>query len=838
MKTSRITLLIISVLLYNVLILFLFHKHRNIPGIEANGNPSDVEQFYMMKKNEQGIIPGGVGSAIWNDYMKKKVRAQSNLANITELGPINRGGRTRSMIIDITNHNHLFAGAVSGGLWKSTDKGINWHPVNDFSPTLAVTALAQDPLNADIIYYGTGESTGNSADLPGDGIFKSTDHGANFVQLASTTSATFTDGIWKIAVLKNQPNTLLVGTNNGGLQKSTNGGSTFTQVYANGTKDVTDIEIFPDGKILICVKADGIYKSTSNGDAGTFTRLSNGLPAGANTLRAEIAYCDSFPDVVYAQIENSTQDGLEGMYKSTDGGENWFSIISPETAASYYFPWYASMICVKPDNPNIVISGCVYMTYSKNGGITGWSVGKLSQADDHFAVFDPDNLDEFYVNNDAGVFRYNINTMGSSYTGLRRTYNATQFYAGAYFPTGLNCIGGCQDNSTLLCKNGDSVFTIPDPTNGDGTYCQVNQQQPDISYLEWQYGRIRRSENTLTSPSFYKVRNELDADDNGGIDDGAWFNTPFEINMLDGSQLYYTTYRRLWRTTNGGDNWVPVTNYINASGVTPFAIGVSHELYPTVYIGGSGALFYRVDNAYTAVAGNEVNLHSSLPSQISSTFIACITVHPDNSSVLYVGLSPYSLNPRVWKVTNAKSATPVWENISGDLPTNLPVNWVEADPLNPDSFLVIGTDFGLYTTTNGGTNWNLETQIPYVAIQQVRLRYSDRKLFIFTHGRGIWVADLINLPTSIGSLKKYLSAQIQMYPNPASNILNVKLNEILKEKNIITEIYNLKGELIESISAGYREQYSIDISKFKSGVYFLRLKNEGDYIYSGKFVKL
>src|SRR4051794_22057039 len=72
-------------------------------------------------------------------------------------GPTNVGGRTRSLLIDPTNPLKIFAGSVGGGLWKTTDGGAHWNPVNDFLANLAVCSLAFDPQNSQTIYMGTGE---------------------------------------------------------------------------------------------------------------------------------------------------------------------------------------------------------------------------------------------------------------------------------------------------------------------------------------------------------------------------------------------------------------------------------------------------------------------------------------------------------------------------------------------------------------------------------------------------------------------------------------------------------------------------------------------------------
>ncbi|MBW8051361.1 MAG: T9SS type A sorting domain-containing protein [Cytophagales bacterium] len=757
---------IAAIIIFSILLLlqaddptYLGHSPLGYLGGQAKqekgypNNPGWFKQNLLMKKDSTGKIPRWMLQVIWQQQ-KQRLQMQpvgkniGNLLNTQELGPQNIGGRTRALLIDVTDHSHFIAGGVSGGLWESYDKGITWQPVNDLAPTLSVTYITQDPFNPANIYYSTGEPRGNSAGIPGDGVFKSIDTGKTFIQLPATNSSAF-NYIWSVKVSPTDSNTLYVGTANNGLYKSADGGNTFINVFSISGADVSDIETLPNGFVIIGVKELGIYRS-STGNSGTFIKVTSGLPANG-FRRIELAYCQGFPNVLYAQFEDSTESSywtaLKGIWKSTDTGSTWTQITNPETAlgASYAFPWYCFTLGVKPDDPDAVISGSVALVYSLNGGIS-WNYTQSSHVDNHIVVFDRDNPNMLYIGNDGGIYSYDISTINLSVIDLNNGYDVTQYYAGAHFPTGTDCFGGTQDNGTHASRSGNSLFDII--YWGDGAFTQINQQNPNISFVSWQYGHISRADNSLnTYPSFNDVLNDLDANFDGDVDDGAWFINPFEINRNDGDQLYFVTKKRIWRTTNGALTWMPLTNIIadTITGTKPYAIGISNDLDPTVYIGGQNMLFYRVNNALTAFPGDEVDLSSSIPPNLSGSFISNITVHPGNDSVIYAALSNYSTEPRIYRVINANSGSPAWIDISGDLPAYLPVNWIEAHPQSPDSFLIAATDFGLYTTVNAGTNWNHETSLPNAAIHQIRLRYTDRKLFIFTHGRGVWLADLPDL---------------------------------------------------------------------------------------------
>src|SRR4030095_8302955 len=142
-------------------------------------------------------------------------------------GPNNVGGRPRALVVHPTNPLVLWAGAVGGGVWKSTDAGASWLRLDDFMPSLAVGCLTIDPANPAVLYCGTGEGYFNTDAIKGAGIFKTTDGGATWNRIASTAGW---DMVNRIAIAHNNSNLLLAGAQAGGIMRSTNGGATWTNV--------------------------------------------------------------------------------------------------------------------------------------------------------------------------------------------------------------------------------------------------------------------------------------------------------------------------------------------------------------------------------------------------------------------------------------------------------------------------------------------------------------------------------------------------------------------------------------------------------------------------------
>lgn len=790
----------------------------NLKKDRGPGNPGWYRQWTEMKMDETGKIPYDRIRALFQlTKMKRLEKAGSNLTNLQELGPSNVGGRTRAFLVDKNNYNRLFAGGVSGGLWVSSNGGALWTPVDDQASNLSISFITQNPFTPQVIYFSTGECAGNSAGIPGDGVYKSMDNGVTFMKLPSSDTPEF-DYTWRIACSLTDTHTVFVATRDAGLFRSTNAGNSFENVLPN--VEVTDLEVFRDGSVIAAVSGQGLFRS-NDGSFGTFTSINNGLPT-SGFYRVEMAYCDSVPDVMYVTYESPDGDDILGLYKTTDGGVSWTATSNPSNFnIGFYFPWYCLTLAVKPSDPNFLVIAGVSIGYSTNGG-TGWIEHQNSHGDYHIVVFNPANQNQFYVGNDGGLYKY-YDTHFIAYVNLNNHYNVTQFYTGTFFPQDLRCWGGTQDNGTQ--SGSDVSMAFNHIFGGDGAFTAINQQSPYIGYASWQNGHILRTNDaTNPSPYFDYVMGEMDADYDYEIDDDTWFINPFELNRQDGDQIFFVTRKQLWRSVNGANIWEKCTNPITDL----YAIGISNEEYPTVYVGGKNKL-RRLDDAYDAQPGDEVNLSSSIPGNLAQSFMSNITVSANDPGTFYVSFNSYINQPRVWKVTNGLTSSPQWQSIHGDLPVGLPVNWIEVSPYNED-IMAAATDFGLYTSVNGGVNWVLETGLPNVAIHQIRLRYSDNTLFIFTHGRGIWSA---NLPmTGFDVADESTKHPIRIYPTLTDNTpIQVEIAENTSYEFVITDMSGRTLYISE-----IHQSLMIDPTLYKSGVYIVYFIYKGRRVYAQKII--
>ena len=221
----------------------------------------------------------------------------------TWLGPGNVGGRIRSIIFHPTNPNTMWVGSVSGGIWKTTDGGASWNIQGDFLTNMAVVSMAIDPTDPNVLYAGTGEYNGSSGNHTGgsntgSGIFKTTNGGTTWTQLANTANNNEFYFVSRLSISPADHNIVLAATYFG-VYRSLDGGSTWAFEYDPGNCcSAADVDFHPtDGtKAIAGIHEGGAVYSTNSGDTWT---AATGLPANG---RVELTYARSNPSIVYASV--------------------------------------------------------------------------------------------------------------------------------------------------------------------------------------------------------------------------------------------------------------------------------------------------------------------------------------------------------------------------------------------------------------------------------------------------------------------------------------------------------------------------------------------------------
>jgi photosystem II stability/assembly factor-like uncharacterized protein len=419
----------------------------------------------------------------------------------TERGPNNIGGRTRSILVDPNDATKktVWAGSAGGGLWKTTDITAGnpvWMPVNDFFSNISVTTITYNPSSPSTMYFGTGEGYFNADALRGLGIWKSTDGGISWTQLASTNNANF----YYVNRMVVHPSGDVYATTRNGLFRSQDGGTTFNRVLGSSapggsvTDNFSDVELAADNSLWASTLGanGGVYRSTS-GNPGTWTLLNtgaNGFPA-TGFFRVDIACAPSNASACYAYVEGPS--GLLNLFKTTNTGTTWTTLAKPADAdggipAADFTrtqAWYDMSLAVDPNNANNVFVGGVDLFKSTNGGtswsqIAHWYGGfgfQYVHADQHIVMFEPGNSSVVYFGNDGGIWRStNATAAIPAITSKDNSYNVTQYYACAVHPTAYSnyFLAGAQDNGSHKFSN-PGINAAVNATGGDGCFWQHGQ---------------------------------------------------------------------------------------------------------------------------------------------------------------------------------------------------------------------------------------------------------------------------------------------------------------------------------------------------------------------------
>jgi photosystem II stability/assembly factor-like uncharacterized protein len=764
------------------------------------------KQWFNEHKNEQGIIPQDVREQ-WQTFDQAQTTMDRGgttvVAKATNLGAsASHGGRTRSILVSSLDSTIVLAGAVSGGLWRSTDGGNNWTHLNDQAASLSVTAIVENPFNPKIIYYGTGEAR-SSVDIPGNGIYKSEDGGLTFKYLSNSKAIKYTNYMAHSVV---DPNTIWVGSN-AGLYVSNDAGETWKKINVTNlsSPQVCGLISFPDSSIMVTLSGNSRIFKSPKGEKTAFVPITDASFPKSNLGHVLIANCRTVPKTVYAFFTASEylRQTDRGVFRSLDGGDTWTKQSSDTIRVASAQLSYCQMLGVHPTNPNIIMVGAQNAAFSRNGGII-WTAFDSGHADHHVVCPTGKRSNEVFVGNDGGVFKLNWNTLLLGGKNMNKGYASSQYYAGNYASSGQTCIGGTQDNGSWRYLNGTpSIYG-----GGDGAYAHISQQETRAVYFSSQEG------NTFYRPNIFSEANTVNITPLAVATkkETADFINEYQINYTDGKQLYYKTNVGLWRTKDRGISWERLNNK-NITNIS--AIAVTNATNPTVFVGGSN-VFYRIDSAATrAKNGNFTNLNAKLPLALRGNTWGNMTVHPFDNSILFATISSMTTASRVFKARNATSDSIKWEDITGNLPGAMSVYQVQPHPDAPDSILLAATIYGLYFTTNNGKTWQKETRVPNVPILEMKLRASDKTLFLFTHGRGVWHLELAELK-NISSDNSPFLLQTKVFPNPTQQMLTITSGD---NPIALIQLFSLDGREI----LRQEQTQQIDVAHLPNGTYLLKV---------------
>ena len=787
---------------------------------EQNKNifPSAQSSFAPPTWTERGPYSDAIGASNGNTRANSAITA----------------GRIRVTWVDLADATKktVWAGSVSGGLWKTTDITAAlpvWVAVNDFLNNLAITGICQDPTNNNVFYMCTGEAFFNGDAVAGVGVFKSTDGGGSWTQLASTTTYTSCSKI-----LCDAAGNVYLGTVGSGFLRSANGGTSWTNISPSGFSSRTaDFEISSTGRLHLSVALGnstlGAYRFTDNPSTvttATWTAATTPFtfPSGVNT-RCELACVGN---TIYAAPSDNTAY-IRSIHKSTDGGVTWATTALTATnisdlngTNSSSQAWYCIGLGIDPSNTSNVIVGNLNCLKSTDGGAT-WTklsewvgtVGQYVHADVH-AVNWFDSGNKLLISSDGGLF---YSTDGGTTIRDRNTnLRIKQFYSCALHPTLTNYfLAGAQDNGTHQL-NGAGLASSVEVTGGDGAFVAIDKNEPQYQFGAYVYNQYRRSTNSGTSWGSVNYSNSA----------GKFIN-PWDYDNVN-NKLYASwsagSYMR-WDDPQTGAT--AVSQAITAfNGATVSTVVVSAITNHTVFFGTDAGRVVKVTAANTATPVETNITGASMP---AGAYASCINIGT-NEQNLIMCFSNYGIS-NVWVTTNGGTS---WTAIDGNLP-DMPVRWVMFKP-NENNKAFIATETGVWETSliNGAsTVWTAHPSFPTVRTTMLDYRNADRTLLASTHGRGLWSAIITDavLPVTLSDFKGYEKNNdgiLNWQTAQEANSVGFDIEKSVDGLNFT------KIGFVKSTGTGVRKtNYDFTDPSLSAYVQYYRLKqmdNNGDFTYS------
>ncbi len=694
-----------------------------------------------------------------NLYTSKKGQSNNKNGNWIPLGPDswnsigwNPGlGRVNAITVDPNNSNIIYVGAPAGGCWKSINGGNTWVPLTDQLSSLGVSGIAVDPTNSNTVYIATGD--GDASDTYSIGVLKSTDGGITWNGTGLNWGTTQARVMRKIIIHPTNPNILLVATSHG-LFKTLDAGLNWSSVLSGSIRDVEFNPTNPN-TVFACT-SELFFKSTSGGNLNSFTNVTNGLPLTSSIGRLSIGVTENDTNYVYVLASNYNDAGFLGLYRSTDGGNNFSLRTNTPNVFGYDTDgndsggqsWYDMALAVSPTNKNEVYTGGVNVWKSTNGGATlialsqwNWPTGSFEyvHADIHTLDFYGSVL---FCGSDGGIFKSTNN--GNTFTDLTAGIQHSQFYRLGTSATNAGIImAGAQDNGSFLLKSGSWTHV----TGGDGMECVVDYSNPNILYSTSQYGTVYKS--TDGGNSFNGITYSI-----GGT--GDWVS-PFTLDPSNPNTIYLG-YDDVWKSTDGGNNWNTISSF--SASVKLKSLVVAPSTNNVIYAASNNTI-YRTTNG----GGIWTNITTGLPNNA----ITYITVHNTNPNVLWVSLSGFTNGEKVFKSTNGGNT---WINVSGNLP-NLPINCVAYEN-GSNNGIYVGTDMGIYYKNDDLMQWqSFMDGFPNVIVNELEIYYGTGKIRAATYGRGLWESDLY---VTAPPVAQFFSPDTNICPGNCAKFTNTSPN--------------------------------------------------------------
>ena len=692
------------------------------------------------------------------------------------VGP-NRGGRSLCSAGSAQRPLEYFFGAVGGGLWKTTDGGLNWKPVTDGqikSSSIGSCAVAES--NPDVVWIGMGETQFRGNIMQGDGLYKSTDAGKSWKHSGLGQIQAFA----RVRVHPTNADIVYVAafgkpyaeSEDRGIYKTNDGGATWRKVlYKSPKASGVDISIDKKNPNVIFASLweawrtpwsmnsggpdSGLYKSTDAGETWTEITRNPGLPSGVvGKIGVSVSPVDS--NRVFAMVEN--ENG--GLFRSDDAGATWTKINDDRALRQRAF--YYTRVYADTQNKDLVYVLNVNFHKSVDGGRTFTTI-RPPHGDNHDLWIAPNDNKRLIASNDGGG---TVSTNGGE-SWTDEDYPTAQLYhVSTTKDFNYHVCGAQQDNSTLCAPSRPDPLQPPrmgpgDPGSwfyqvggGESGYIAPSPTNPNIFYAGSQGALITRFDRSTGHlrdiqiyPEFFSGMPSKDLKE-------RWqWTFPIVFDPLDPNTIYATS-QHLWKTADEGKNWErispdltkadpktlgdsggPITHDMNGPEIyaTIFALAPSRKEKGTIWTGSDDGL------AFITRDGGKNWTNITPPGLPEFARISIIDASPHKAGTAYLCAKRYQLDDRAPYIYRTDDYGKSWTKIVNGIDAGAYVHAVREDPKRA-GLLYAGTEHGVYVSFSDGASWQpINQNLPDTQISDIVVEEND--LVIATHGRSMWVMD-------------------------------------------------------------------------------------------------
>jgi photosystem II stability/assembly factor-like uncharacterized protein len=780
-------------------------------GPKRYDQPAEATQFYVQQRLPRGADQLPLEQLVWaREDVKRRQddlarrRGAVGFAGVTtweEIGPDNVGGRTRALVIDPTNPQVMYAGGVAGGVWKTTNGGGSWSALDDTMLNLAVTSLAMDPNDPQTIYAATGEGFFNIDSVRGLGIFKTTDGGATWTQLAGTVSGVPTGAFYYVNDVVISPNdsSRIYAATRTGVWRSSDAGASWEIAISNGNQiadapvksngsgvGCTELAIRedtgpgPDSDVLLAAfgsfDPDGLFRSTDGGD--TWTQLN--LPGSQTATvqgRMSLAIAPSDNDVMYVCMASNDFTQFAGtivdVFRSTDGGNTWQARLASGNDANrtlltnplaficggspqFAQGWYDNVIAVDPVDPDIVWVGGIDMFRSDDAArnfeiASYWFLspgdGLYNHADHHAIVFHPDydgvNNTTMFTGNDGGVHKTDVARIDLNLDICPTLLPDTQIWQPLNNGYGVTQFyhGDSGPPTTSIYGGGtqDNGTNLITTTAGNRSWIEISGGDGGYFFIDPRNTNVMYA--ATTSISIIKSTNGGNSFSSAtsGIFDSGLFIAPYALDQTT-PDILWAGGNRPWRSTDAAESWQSAGAGFVPDGffAQTSAIAISESDNDVVYFGFNTGHIARTDNGLSDLPSWEI--FGPLNGLPLFGYISSIAIDPNDPQTAYASSSTFN----VAHVLRTRDGGRNWESIDGiafaGVP-DIPVHWITLRECEPGT-LFAGTELGVFASEDDGATWEpVNFGFPNTVVETLDWQGPDR-LIAFTHGRGAFRAEL------------------------------------------------------------------------------------------------